>query len=41
VYNSKLGVNERGGNKRGPEVKLYLASANLGEGYTWCGALAN
>ncbi|PRY10276.1 CHAP domain-containing protein [Pontibacter ummariensis] len=41
MYNSQIGVNERGGNNRGPEVKQYLASVNLSEGYAWCGAFAN
>lgn len=35
---SQLGVHEQGGNNRGPEVDLYLASVGLGPGYSWCAA---
>ena len=34
----QVGVAEYGGNNRGPEVKAYLASVNLGEGHPWCAA---
>jgi hypothetical protein len=35
---SQLGVHEQGGNNRGPEVDLYLASVGLGPGFSWCSA---
>lgn len=38
VYLSQVGVREAGKNNHGPEVKLYLASVGLGEGYAWCAA---
>ncbi|RYG33585.1 hypothetical protein EON81_17845 [bacterium] len=31
-------VRESGGNNRGPEVREFLRSAGLGEGYPWCAA---
>ncbi|HVT62248.1 MAG TPA: hypothetical protein VHD33_02020 [Legionellaceae bacterium] len=33
---SQEGVHEVGGNNMGPEVKIYLASVGLDEGYAWC-----
>lgn len=33
---TQLGVHERGGNNRGPEVDLYLASIGLDPGFAWC-----
>lgn len=33
---SQLGVREQGGNNRGPDVDLYLASVGLDEGSSWC-----
>ncbi len=34
----QVGVEEIGGNNRGPEIKQYLASVNLAEGSPWCAA---
>ena len=34
----EVGVEEVGGNNRGPRVKEYLASVNLPEGNPWCAA---
>lgn len=35
---SQVGVRERGGPNRGPEVEGYLAAAGLGGGHAWCAA---
>jgi hypothetical protein len=34
----EVGVRERGGNNRGPDVEKYLAAVGLGGGYAWCAA---
>lgn len=36
IAQSQMGVREKGGANRGPEVKGYLNSVGLGEGYAWC-----
>jgi hypothetical protein len=43
VYNftSQLGVHESTGRNDGPEVKKYLASTHLNEGFAWCAAFVN
>lgn len=36
-----VGITERGGNNRGPEVKKFLASVGLNQGYAWCAAFTS
>lgn len=36
VAETQVGVREQGGNNRGPEVELYLASVGLPPGDPWC-----
>jgi hypothetical protein len=38
IFSAEIGERETGGNNRGPAVKKYLASVNLGEGFAWCAA---
>lgn len=38
VATSQVGVREQGGNNRGAEVELYLASVGLNPGNAWCAA---
>jgi hypothetical protein len=38
VAAEQVGVHEVGGNNRGPQVELYLASVNLPPGSAWCAA---
>ncbi len=35
---SQIGVREQGGANRGPQVKEYLKSVGLNEGFAWCAA---
>lgn len=41
IYLSQVGVREQGGNNRGPEVKMYLNSVGLNEGYPYCAAFVS
>jgi hypothetical protein len=41
VYTSQVGIKERTGNNDGKEVKKYLASCKLPEGYEWCSAFVS
>ena len=41
LYLSQVGVREVGDNNRGPEVKTYLNSVGLDEGYPWCAAFVS
>lgn len=41
VYTSQIGVREYGGNNRGAQVKMYLNSVGLDEGYPWCAAFVS
>jgi hypothetical protein len=41
VYSSQVGVRELTGKNDGPEVKQYLASVKLKEGFAWCAAFVN
>lgn len=41
VARSFIGVTESGGNNRGPEVKMFLASVGLGQGHAWCAAFVS
>lgn len=41
IARSYVGVTERGGNNRGPEVKAFLASVGLDQGYAWCAAFTS
>jgi hypothetical protein len=36
IAKTQKGITEQGGNNYGPEVKKYLASVGLGQGYPWC-----
>ncbi len=36
-----VGVTERGGSNRGPEVDKWLAHVNLNPGYAWCAAFVS
>jgi hypothetical protein len=38
IARSYLGVHEEGGNNRGPQVSLFLASVGLDPGNPWCAA---
>ena len=35
---SQVGIREKGGHNRGPEVERYLRSVGLGPGFSWCAA---
>lgn len=41
VARSFVGTTEHGGNNRGKEVKMFLASVGLGQGYAWCAAFVS
>lgn len=41
VLNNQIGVQELTGNNDGPQVKAYLNSVGLSEGYPWCAAFVN
>lgn len=41
TYSGQVGVREATGRNDGPQVKMYLASVNLKQGYAWCGAFVN
>lgn len=41
IYTSQLGVRELTGNNDGPQVKMYLKSVGLGEGFSWCAAFVH
>ena len=40
-YESQIGVREATGNNDGFDVEKYLASSELGKGYSWCAAFIN
>lgn len=41
VARSYIGTVEKGGNNRGPEVKLFLKSVGLDQGNPWCAAFVS
>lgn len=41
VARSFIGTTEHGGNNRGKEVKMFLASVGLDQGYAWCAAFVS
>lgn len=41
LYTSQIGVREATGNNDGKEVKMYLNSVGLDEGYPWCAAFVS
>lgn len=41
VASGMIGVRERGGNNRGPEVEMFQRAAGIGRGDAWCAAFCN
>ena len=41
VARSYIGTVEKGGNNRGPEVKMFLKRVGLNHGYAWCAAFVS
>ncbi len=39
ILQSQIGIREKTGHNDGPEIKMYLKSVGLAEGYAWCAAL--